>query len=955
MKQLHTASRTAARFALAACLAIGLLAGAAASARSEKRIYIANDDHTDYFWTADDVQYRSAFLDMLDYYMAQAEATATNPSDSRGRFNCDGSLWVWEYEHNQPPSEFARLIGHLRAGTISMPLNPAALCYGGTPAEAVLRGMYYAGRLERRFDLRFPLVAAMENQTLPAGIASLWAGSGARYSWRGVCGCATNTVYRPRPREIYNFLGPDGQGVCMKWNTMASTYEGIGGYAEAAFPATIVNYLDNDATFRSRWPWDVSAAFGYGGDRLETMTSAFITASQQHSNPNRRVIVSNEVDFFEDFLASYGDQIPNFSGSFGNEWELHQASLAAVTAAFRRAIEKLRAAEALATIAAWRNPAFLAGRETARDAAFMAAGLFYEHDWTADGPVPASQRAQFQRDELAKLESYVNALHADALAALAADVSTVPGTERHLVFNPLSWSRTDVADLATAVPEPRLVVDVGSGAEVPSQSVAPGVVRILASDVPSVGYRVYEVLPGPSSTFVASASVTLPAFDNGLYLVTLGARGQLTSLLDHRDNDRELVRAGAALNDLGVGNGPVVLESTGPVSTTLSVTAAGAPAHRTRVTLYAGVDRVEIENTITQNFSDPLMYASAFELTGATLRHEEVGMIARVARAAQGGDYADENARTDYLTFGHFADFSLASRGVTLSNADGSFFQAGNSTTDELDSTTPSLAAVVGMRIDVDHRGIPNQGGDSQFLNRFALRRHGAFDGPAAMRFALEHQNPLVPARLTGGAAGPLPGGTFSFVSLPSADLVLWALKPAEEGIGAGIVARVWNLAEGQRTLQLSLPLEPQFAATRTTHVETDLAPASVVGGALTDVLARQEMRTYRLVPESGPLGAGPDAPQRGGLSLAVYPNPLGREPAAIAFRLGAAGRVSVRVRDVRGATLATLHDGALAAGPHTFAWDRRGGDGGRVPPGVYFVEVQTPAGRAQRRLAVLD
>jgi len=46
----------------------------------------------------------------------------------------------------------------------------------------------------------------------------------------------------------------------------------------------------------------VSAAFGDGGDALQTTTSAMITASQSMSNASRRVIVSNQVDFFQDFL-----------------------------------------------------------------------------------------------------------------------------------------------------------------------------------------------------------------------------------------------------------------------------------------------------------------------------------------------------------------------------------------------------------------------------------------------------------------------------------------------------------------------------------------------------------------------------------------------------------------------------------------------------------------------------
>lgn len=946
------------RHVFASLLVLGLLAASATPADAIKRIYIANDDHTDYMWSGDDVQYRSAFLSMLDFYMNQAEATATNPPDSRGRFNTDGSLWVWEYEHNKTPAQFSRLVEHLRDGNITMPLNTAVLCYGGSPTEAVLRGMYYAGRLERRFGLRFPLVLAMENQTLPGGMASLWAGSGAKYAWHGVCGCATRTPFRPRDREIYHFVGPDGQGVCMKWNTQVTTPGSLGGYAEASQPTTIAQYLDTNPGYQSAWPWSACAAFGYGGDSLKTTTGAFINASLALSNASRRVIVSNEVDFFEDFLAEHGAEIPTFSAGFGNEWELYQASMGAVTSEFRRSIEKLRTAEALATVASWGHPDFMTGRENARDAAFMAAGLFYEHDWTADGPVTRARRALFQRDQLSKLKTYVDQLHADALTAVAGDVTTVPGSERHLVFNPLSWERTDIVDLATAIAPPRRVVDITTGAEVPSQAMSASLIRILASDVPSLGYRVYAVEPQAPSAFPPSATVTLPAFDNGLYGVTLGARGNITSLVDHRDGDRQLVdlSAGGSLNDLGSGNGSVVIESAGPVSTTLRVVAGGTPAHQARVTLHAGIDRVDIENLVTQNFSTTVAYTSKFALAGATLRHEEVGMLAHVARKAAGGDYADENTRTDYLSFGHFADFSQATRGVTVSNADCSFFRSGNSTVALLDDTTPSLQAVVGMQVDGTGLGIANQGGDTQFLNRFALRRHGAHDPAAAMRFALEHQNPLVAARLTGGAGGTLPGTSWSLVTLPSNDVVLWSLKPAEEGISAGIVARVWNLAEGQRALRLSLPPASGITAMRTTHLETDLTHANVTDLELTDVLERQQLATYRILPTARPLSS-PLAERRDVVhSLNVFPNPLGRPAAAtIAFQLVSRGLVRVRVLDLRGATIATLHDGHLEPGLNTFAWDRRDRNGNATRAGMYFVEIESAGQRRHERLAVLD
>jgi alpha-mannosidase len=232
-------------------------------------------------------------------------------------------------------------------------------------------------------------------------------------------------------------------------------------------------------------------------------------------------------------------------------------------------------------------------------------------------------------------------------------------------------------------------------------------------------------------------------------------------------------------------------------------------------------------------------------------------MIARVARAAQGGDYADQNTRTDWLSFNHFADFSTAARGVTLSNWDSPFFQAGNSTVTTLDGTTPSLKACVGMQVDGTTYGIANQGGDSRFTDRFALRTHGAYDPAAAMRFALEHQNPLVAARVTGNTASPLPAATWSLLSLPSPDVLLWALKPAEEGVTNGVIARVWNVAEGARTMALSLPPLGIASARATTHVETDLGAATLAGGAVQGSLARQQLATFRLFPQGSLAGGG--------------------------------------------------------------------------------------------------
>ena len=149
-----------------------------------KRIYLAPDDHTDLWWTASDAEYRQAFVEMLDYYLDLADTTASERPEFQSRWNCDGSYWLWTYERTKPAG-FNRLMSRVRDGHISVPLNALVVCLGGAPAEAVLRGMYYAGSLERRFNLRLPVAISMENQTLPYGLTALWGVRGRAIAGRG--------------------------------------------------------------------------------------------------------------------------------------------------------------------------------------------------------------------------------------------------------------------------------------------------------------------------------------------------------------------------------------------------------------------------------------------------------------------------------------------------------------------------------------------------------------------------------------------------------------------------------------------------------------------------------------------------------------------------------------------------------------------------------------------------
>jgi alpha-mannosidase len=113
----------------------------------------------------------------------------------------------------------------------------------------------------------------------------------------------------------------------------------------------------------------------------------------------------------------------------------------------------------------------------------------------------------------------------------------------------------------------------------------------------------------------------------------------------------------------------------------------------------------------------------------------------------------------------------------------------------------------------------------------------------------MEAQNPLITGTVMGGSA--YPAGQFSLLSISDSNVLLSALKPADDGISTGIVARVWNLSNNPASCSLSLPGNSIASAWQLTHIETPLAPLTVTGGVLNDSLAAQQLKTYSLVPQN--------------------------------------------------------------------------------------------------------
>ncbi|MBY0277554.1 hypothetical protein K2Z84_19650 [Candidatus Binatia bacterium] len=813
------------------------------------RAYLVPDNHTDYGWNATTAAYEASMLSELDYYLGRIAATAGNPPDEQARFMADCWYYLWLYEKNRTPAQFQSLIAAMQSGHVTVPLNPFVTLYGAIPTEAAIRAGSYPGRIERAYGVGFSIAQDIENQTTPWGLASIWAGSRVKYTWKGVCGCATQAPFADQTHEVFRWQGPDDQTLLQKWYAFDNN-QSWGGYAEARLHLSQAGIQNSITHFAARPPFlPITGLFGYGWDDVNYQSTSFesVVAAWNAAHPGGDTArVSNGVDYFQD-LESYAGQLPTLRGGWGNDWDLWPAALAEQTARTRRAIERLRTAEALATLVHAHDASFWPSRQAALEAAMVDYHKYFEHGW-GDGGVGLQYVIDNKRAWASSIAGTVATVDAQAGAA-AANLFATPDEDRFVVFNPLAFARTDYADVPVTGAGPWIVTDVASATEVPSQAVTIGgqsYLRVLAANVPSLGWRVYRYAPGTPASLPNAATVAGNRIESALYRVDLGTRGELTSAFD-KLAAREM--AGAALNDFGSGTSAgLTVENAGPVSVTLRRDVAGSPARRVRVTLALDVDRIEIEDEILQTASGERTYRFAVNLTAPQIRFEEVGAIARPGLVAQGGDFLP-GTRSDFMTLNHFASFTSAGYVVTLSNWDAFAMKIGSSTPTSFDLGGADVRVLAAGN--PSSSDISNQGGDAYFLNRFALHgASGAYSGAAAMRTSLAHQNPLRVLALGRNQSGPITAATASLVSIDAPGVVVTAVKPAEEG-ERGVVVRAWELDGSPASVAIDAAALAPTAAHQVSLVETDVAGASLSGGVVDATIGANQIKAWRIVPAS--------------------------------------------------------------------------------------------------------
>ena len=810
-----------------------------------KHLYLGNDTHTDLMWNGTEEEWYRYNLDMAKFYLKIGEDTRNNAPEARSKWNYDVAWTLYMLERNAPEDFFMRIIDQLKNGQASVPFNFTLPVYGASTAESVLRSFYYGGYLERKYGIDIDLAICQENATIPLGVASLWAGSGARYSWRGVCNCATkiNTTGK-RDHEIYWYAGLDGNRILMKWYSNYGWNADLGGYAEMLEPTVAVQKMEKLCDTEG-YPYKVAGAFGKGWDNIHNYSYDLVWGLAHRTLPVTKLYLSNQVDFFRHFEQEYGSQLPVVSLSYGNEWDINLASLAEVSGKLRRSMEKLRIAEALAAIASDGDKKMFDVLEGKKKDFLYGISVYNLHGWTADGPVDRHVFANYMRGQQEKVTGYVDTLFSMALKQMGRRINPGGIEDVVYVFNPLNWERNGLVEIPVRK-DFNAVRDLENGMLFEGELFNEGskkILRVWVEDIPSVGYKLYRLENKPPGAEDNVFRFSGNKLETPFYSVKISKSGAISSLFD-KSLKKEWTNG--LLNDPGSsnhesGNKIQILEKDDH-HIMLICNSNDPVRHESIITFYADDRRVDFQNTVYQNFEGLLHWTFAFNIDTPEVWHEEVGAIIKAKTASEGGHYADRMARYDYLSLNHFCNISSRDKSITLSNSDCLFFRLGNSTPSFLDQNASVIHILAGGQVN-ENLGIIKQDGDTLFHQNFSLLPHSShFDAGESMRFALEHQNPLVASEADPG--GDLTENKFSFLTNENKDIILWTLKPGEDD---GLIMRFWNM--GDSPVNSAVHLHASILkAIYSSHVEIDIKEIPFRENVISIYLNQKELKTYRVL-----------------------------------------------------------------------------------------------------------
>jgi hypothetical protein len=534
---------------------------------------------------------------------------------------------VWQLEQwlnrTSDPVQIERLFDHVRSGRISVGGGYANMHSSMLGGEEMNRLFYPAQRLRKNSGID---ISTMFMDDVPGwswAIPQAAGRGGIAYFLTGPNTSFGGAADIPMSDRPFYFEGPDGSRI-LTWRGYGNYLEGSFDYGLHSWPSmmesTVLARLQDWES--AGYPYDAILVLDGTGDNgmadraLETLDNV----DWWNANHDQKMILSTPEEFFRHMEDTYHGLLPVYSGDSAGLWAGSGDCLTPVSQGWIRAsADQVLTGEKLAAIC------FLNGSPypgTMIDSIYTGLLTSDEHSGAGVGWPGMLTKDEVDRSNEIFFQTALRSFNGskDLIRLTFSELSEGMGGDAPviLVFNPLSWERTGVVDvrLPGATYEGNFIIrDMATMREVPYEGGGGDTVEFKAQDVPPVGYRLYLIEDAPDPPSYPDSVTTSDngrTIENRFYRVSIGGEG--LSILD-KENGRELVNSGSDFDFNGLiratnsedlsglyhpfpSDWDSIYSSPGVVSGEMILESNSSPLTEVRITLYSGIKRVDLVNTL---------------------------------------------------------------------------------------------------------------------------------------------------------------------------------------------------------------------------------------------------------------------------------------------------------------------------------------------------------------------
>ncbi len=840
------------------------------------RVYFIPITHHDLGYTDTIENVLNRYADFYGDILRFCRETDNWPDEAKYRYTAEGAWAMKHFVETRGKDDIEELGKYVKEGRIEigalMGNEISALC----GHEGLVRLMYPSFRMARQFDGQILTGSITDVPGLSWGLPTVMAGAGIKYFFAGLptyfewgrndihTFWDESAVLRYGRPDAFRWQGPDGKTVLVYYQSSYGFFGDVTGphsykYIMDRLPGELEKMQKNNT------PFSVMRYIHNGVDNYPpNIEISQIVREWNNKWAYPKLIVGTNTMFFKELEKQCSD-IRTFRGELPDtDYVVGAISTAKETTINRLTHDQLVNAEKLATAALFTGDYSYPADDIRK--AYDDMLLYDEHTWGKDYPAGKLQDwAWNEKSHYAYRAAGLSQQIIDrSISHLVNKIKRKEDGHYIVVFNPLSFKRTDIVRIPKFRGPGVGVYDLSSSRDISSdqvsevgqyvnlsgpQSAVPYAAYrhargqfephelqdlvFVAKDVPPFGYKVFRIGDKESGSPSNNIKTGSNMLESRFYRITIDPKtGGISSIYD-KELRRELIDQDAdhkvnqfVMRWIQTGkieqptNVTVHKGQSGPVYGSLIIRAqgAGCPQITQEVIVYDQIKRIDLANRILKD-STPLQeiyFAFPFKMDKPDFRYEGSNSVIKPFRDQFPG------SNTNYYTAQHWANVSDGQFGITLSPVESHLLEFGG--------LWPNYCSQA-------HHGIdpPGYGADfvkpeqvtkghmyafamssnfrtnfqpvqqSEILFRYSLTSHeGDWQKGDCFRFGWAAANHFIIDDVRGKKDGPLAPDTMSFCSVDKPNVLLTTLKQAEDG--DGIIIRLIETQGKVTTASIRLP-----------------------------------------------------------------------------------------------------------------------------------------------------